>query len=501
MILPANNLVAEEADQAQEQNGPGDNDQLLSSTDKSALLVDALMYNNRFDRLTQVMAHHPHYLEPFLRTHNFILRGDGPLPFRYRHYIAIMAAARHQCSYLVNLQKQEFTMHGDMRWLQGLDQIPQKLRDLNEINKILAHQPWLFNKSHIEKLTRNRDDSWSVSELVHAIVLLAHFHALSSLVFSCGINDDYDTADSTGSSSSSSSAASAPSVASTGGGQATKRSTAPGDMTPPSPPSPPSGSPVSEGTVEALLNKMQSMSEQKRSDVEGTGGATDEDLVKGFQDVDNAEMGPPSPNGLACPRLSPLSSSILPSDSGTGGKNSLNSTTVLPDLLKYVDDKYDFCYVDFARRRESDLPTFRVQDYSWDDHGFSLVNQLYDNVGNLLDRKFKLVYNLTYYTMGRKTNVDTSMFRRAIWNYIQCIYGIRHDDYDYHEVNELLDRNLKAYIKSCCCYPQRTGRKDCDNVMREFRRSEKIHVNLMIAEARMQAELLYALRAVMKYMT
>lgn len=33
-----------------------------------------------------------------------------------------------------------------------------------------------------------------------------------------------------------------------------------------------------------------------------------------------------------------------------------------------------------------------------DDHGFSLVNQFYDNVGNLLDDKFKLAYNLTYYT-------------------------------------------------------------------------------------------------------
>lgn len=55
------------------------------------------------------------------------------------------------------------------------------------------------------------------------------------------------------------------------------------------------------------------------------------------------------------------------------------------------------------------------------------------------------------------------------------MYGIRHDDYDYAEVNDLLDRNLKAYIKMCCCFPQRTGKKDCDNVMREFRRSEKVH--------------------------
>lgn len=76
--------------------------------------------------------------------------------------------------------------------------------------------------------------------------------------------------------------------------------------------------------------------------------------------------------------------------------------------------------------------------------------------------------------MGRLKGVDTSLYRRAIWNYIQCIYGIRHDDYDYREVNLLLDRDLKTYIKVACCFPSRTANKDCDKVMPDFRRSEKV---------------------------
>lgn len=181
---------------------------------------------------------------------------------------------------------------------------------------------------------------------------------------------------------------------------------------------------------------------------------------------------------------------------------SIPPTAASPSYLsRFVIDP-DFTYIDFARRgSNSEFTTFRIQDYSWDDHGFSLVNQLYNDVGNLLDEKFKKTYNMTYYTMGQKTNVDTSMFRRAIWNYIQCIFGIRHDDYDYREVNELLTRDLKTYIKTVCCYPSRVRKEDCDRVMPEFWRSEKIHVNLMITEARMQASLLYALRAVMKFMT
>lgn len=68
---------------------------------------------------------------------------------------------------------------------------------------------------------------------------------------------------------------------------------------------------------------------------------------------------------------------------------------------------------------------FDTQDYSWEDHGFSLVNRLYPDVGQMLDEKFQLAYNLTYNTMATHKDVDTSMLRRAIWNYIHCMFGIR----------------------------------------------------------------------------
>lgn len=237
------------------------------------------------------------------------------------------------------------------------------MRDLNEINKILAHQPWLLNKSHIEKLTRGRDDSWSVAEVVHAIVLLAHFHALASLVFSSGINDNEES----------------PIVAKENSNSGAEKmpSTMPDFLPPPpSPPSPPSGlgNAGSDGSVEVLMKKMQSIIEQKLGDE----AAAEEDLVKGYERVESqsAEIG--------------LSGTLLGAKSGIADAE--------PDLLKFVQD-VDFAYVDFARRRDAgNLQTFRVQDYSWDDHGFSLVNQLYDNVGSLLDEKFKITYNLTYNT-------------------------------------------------------------------------------------------------------
>lgn len=65
--------------------------------------------------------------------------------------MSLQAAGRHQCGYLINLQKQEFLLlGGDHIWLKGLNSIPPKLKNLYDINKILAHRPWLLNPSHIE---------------------------------------------------------------------------------------------------------------------------------------------------------------------------------------------------------------------------------------------------------------------------------------------------------------------------------------------------------------
>lgn len=109
------------------------------------------MENETLDHVTKVIAYHPRYLEHYLKTQNFILNCDGPLSEPVRHYLAIIAAARHKCSYLISLHEKEFLrVRGDPKWLHGLDHIPPKLRAIYDINKILAHRPWLLNKEHIE---------------------------------------------------------------------------------------------------------------------------------------------------------------------------------------------------------------------------------------------------------------------------------------------------------------------------------------------------------------
>ncbi|XP_049674089.1 sestrin-1 isoform X2 [Accipiter gentilis] len=423
------------------------------------LFADTFATLGRLDNVTLVMVFHPQYLESFLKTQHYLLQMDGPLPLHYRHYIGIMAAARHQCSYLVNLHVNDFLhVGGDPKWLNGLENAPQKLQNLGELNKMLAHRPWLITKEHIEQLLKTEENSWSLAELIHAVVLLTHYHSLASFTFGCGISPEIDCEGGH--------TFRPPSVSNycicdiTNGYHGVDEIHA----------SPTGSIPSTESVceVEALMEKMKQLQECRDEEE-----ASQEEMATRFEREKRESM-------FVC---------------SSEDEESAPSR----DVSRHFEDT-SYGYKDFSRHGMH-VPTFRVQDYSWEDHGYSLVNRLYPDVGQLLDEKFHIAYNLTYNTMATHKDVDTSMLRRAIWNYIHCMFGIRYDDYDYGEINQLLDRSFKVYIKTVVCTPEKTTKRMYDSFWRQFEHSEKVHVNLLLVEARMQAELLYALRAITRYMT
>jgi len=69
--------------------------------------------------------------------------------------VRLQAAERFKCSSLMYVHRTEFLLHGgDRRWLTSADghlprHVPLKLHNLQELNKVLAHQPWSLNPSLI----------------------------------------------------------------------------------------------------------------------------------------------------------------------------------------------------------------------------------------------------------------------------------------------------------------------------------------------------------------
>ncbi|XP_071395536.1 sestrin-3 isoform X3 [Centroberyx affinis] len=422
----------------------------------SLLFMKALVSRGSVDAVSQQMASHPQYLESFLRTQHYILHMDGPLPLPYRHYIAIMAAARHRCSYLVSLHSAQFLrVGGDPLWLQGLEAAPPRLRLLDHINKVLAHQPWLTACSHIQTLLKTGEQCWSLAELVQAVVLLAHCHSLCSFVFGSGTDAD-----------------SVPLPKSPNG-------------------TPPTFCPFDAANVPlSLATPSEHITRRRSLDSSCDMACLKERIQKSQEEREK--------RGERLLQSQTLQQTDMEEE---------EEIIYFADPSRFITDP-DFCYQEFARREEDHFQVFRVQDglvvlslidvvlilqdYSWEDHGFSLVNRLYSDIGHLLDDRFRSVTTLP--------SSHSADLKRAIWNYIHCVLGIRYDDYDYGEVNQLLERDLKLYIKAVACFPDVTKTPVCLLPWAPLKPSERIHVNLLVMEARLQAELLYALRAITQYM-
>ncbi|KJH46168.1 PA26 p53-induced protein [Dictyocaulus viviparus] len=385
--------------------------------------------------LLQFTRQHHSYDEIFLETISTLFYGVGNLKDSIRHYIAIMAATRHRCSFLVNLHGREFERTGgDTKWLKGLKYVDDpKILYLDNINIVLAHQPWLCDGDYVTGLVQgDARIHWSLHDLALAVIILSHTHALCSFVHAVGAVHP-------------SQALMSPFHEVTDWSLRNKENT--GSRT---------------GEVEELLRRMASL---KRPT------------------IDSSEMA--ANNALHFLALADGSSDVL-----SGGESPVGESGGEEPVFSL---QKEFGYVDFAARKDR-AKTFKIHEFTWD-HGFSLLNDLVPESAQNLDEKFELTQKLTYSFMGGYENVDTTVYRNAVWNYIHALFGIRHDDYDYAKVNTLLSRDMKTFIKTAACFPHRITEDMRESVMKDFKTSEKIHVMLLIMEARLQASVLYFTRA------
>lgn len=335
---------------------------------------------------------HPAFCTVYYSTYNFLMKANGPLPLHWRNYIAIMAASRHNCDYLVRRQETEFLLNGgDPEWLKGLDHVPPKLANLAQFNAIVAHQPWLLNKFHVENLVTGQD-AWSVAELVHAVTLMCHFHSLSGFVFGLGIQEDDET--------------------------------------------------MEIDQVVDLLNSLKTQEDLEREMSEvGENQKVLEKLQRSGKDDDQEgdteHAKSAEDKAKTFEKAEEVGSSSTADD---GGESSVSLSLRLrskenPSLKKYLGLTYEGVrYTDFDVRSK-DYKIFPIHEYNWKDHAFSLLNRFYAESADLLDQEFDHIYTMTDRQFNQVGDVDTAIFRESIWYYVFRIYGMGNDYFDYRNVS------------------------------------------------------------------
>eukprot|EP01080_Neovahlkampfia_damariscottae_P006804 gene6804-10970_t len=168
------------------------------------------------------------------------------------------------------------------------------------------------------------------------------------------------------------------------------------------------------------------------------------------------------------------------------------------ETKKYIHP-FELQYKDFEVNIK-DYKVHNYRDYSWKDDAFFMLNRFYQGSESLIDSEFDYIYYLTENNFNSEKDVDTSRFRHAVWFYTHRLYGIIHDDFQYSNVNNLLNKKLKTYIKKIACYPQKIEMKEFSDMGFGLSAKEKVHINFLISEARKQSTILYGLRVVDKYL-
>lgn len=87
--------------------------------------------------------------------------------------------------------------------------------------------------------------------------------------------------------------------------------------------------------------------------------------------------------------------------------------------------------------------------------------------------------------------LNTFPIRYAVSCYIEKIMGYIHEDYNYSNVNKLLEVNYKKFIKNVSCYPHKLTKKDFQMMNMTFNKEEIMHIILLVAIIKSRTQLTY----------
>ena len=141
-----------------------------------------------------------------------------------------------------------------------------------------------------------------------------------------------------------------------------------------------------------------------------------------------------------------------------------------------------------------------------------MLSTFYHDLAVILDDKFRTAKCIVKQTeKGSKLN-------RAVWSYVQvktliiisslhfnlkclqCLLGVHYDDYNYQEIEEVLDPASQDYIKMCCSQTKLRPPL-AQTLFAVLPHTDMVQLSVIVMEARNLSEILFVLKSVMKYMS
>lgn len=136
-------------------------------------------------------------------------------------------------------------------------------------------------------------------------------------------------------------------------------------------------------------------------------------------------------------------------------------------------------------------------DFNWEAHAYYFLYEIDENVSQVIKNENDFCRNMTFNKLANIENVQTDPFRTAIWNYIQKLFGIDRLDYDYKNVNLVLDQKKKEFCKNIACYPEKNNFKIINDI--KLCNTDAIHCILLVVCCKQITQLIFFAKSLLKY--
>ncbi len=368
---------------------------------------------------------------------------EGSFPLQYKLFYGFMASSTIGCEILLDDFIRIYSaLGGDKSWIEkGLEceNIPEHVRGMATINNILAHKPWVMDWRHLAPFKKDL-----AFFLFQSAMILTTIQRLASIISILNLLIDNDE-------------------------KKEDKKIEPNKKT--------------ETETETEKEKIKDEKKEKDEKDEKI-----KDIKDKAKDKKN-EVKKKNRKEKHEEQIQKVISSIKKKNTENKENENEGENTIVMNkkFQKYISELI-VSYSDFNPHIIKYLST---EDFSWIEETRIYFSNSVGKDMDYLDKEIKILESLNSDTIKNNIKINIFNLKEAIEKYISLIFGIKDEEYNYHNNNESLTVELKRIIKKIACYPGQIQEQDLANCLKIINKEELIYLVLLVTSAKQKTSLTF----------
>ena len=378
----------------------------------------------------------PEYSKVFNDMINNIIYKDneGSFSLQYKLFYGFMASSTIGCENLLDDFIRIFLiLGGDKSWIEkGLkcENIPEHIRGIAKINNILAHKPWIMDRIHFEGFKKGL----SVF-LFQSAIILTTIQRFGSIISGLNLIVHNDK------------------IKEENEDNKVKQI-----------------KPEKDEEKIKEENKIKEEKENKDKKDEIKKNRKDKTIEEQIQKVITSVK---------------KNYTEIKEDDSQGEINNLINKKLIRQ--KFMSDLI-VSYTDFNPHIEKFLYT---EDFSWKENAKYFFSDYVGKEMDYLNKEFKTLEKLSPENIKNDIKINIFNLKEAIEKYLTLIFGIRNDEYNYHNNNLSMSVELKKIIKKIACYPEQIQEQELASCLEILNKEELVYLILFVTSIKQKISLTF----------